>query len=68
MAFGDDMALFVVGRHSIRAVPCTVLTADTAGIIVKNDTVVKFDIAVGRASDKTGGIDTVITAHRVEKK
>jgi hypothetical protein len=68
MAFGDDVALFVVGWDAVWAVPCAVLTPDAAGIIVKNDTVVKFDIAVGRTSDETGGIDAVIAAHGVKQQ
>ncbi len=68
MAFGDDVALFVVGGDTVGAVPCAVLTPDTAGIVVKNDTVVKFDIAVGGASDEAGGIDAVVAAHGVKEQ
>jgi hypothetical protein len=68
MAFGYDMTLFVIGRHSIRAVPCAVLASDTAWVVMEDDTVVEFYVAVGRASDETGGINTVITAHRVKQQ
>jgi hypothetical protein len=68
MAFGNDMTLFVIGRHSIRTVPCTVLASDTAGIVVEDDTVVEFDVAVGGTTDEAGGIDAVVTAHGVKQQ
>ncbi len=68
VAFGNDMAFLVVRRDSIRAVPCAVLAPDTAWIVVKNDAVVKFDVAVGRTSDEAGGIDTVVTTHGVKQQ
>lgn len=68
MAFGDDMTLFMVSRDAVGAVPGTVLASDAAGIVVKNDTVIKFDVAVGGASDQTGRINTVVAAHGVEQQ
>ena len=66
MALGDDPAIGVEDRHFIGAVPSTVLAPDTARIIVPDDTVVEFDVGVGRAPFETLRIDTVVTAHRVE--
>lgn len=68
MAFGDDVAFLVIGRDTVGAVPGAVLASDAAGIVVKNDAVVEFDIAVGGTADETGGIDTVITAHGVKEQ
>jgi hypothetical protein len=68
MALGDDVTLFVIGRDAIRAVPCTVLTSDTAGIIMKNDTVIEFDVAIRWASDEACGVNTVVTTHGVKQQ
>jgi len=68
VAFSNDVTLFVIGRYSIRAVPGTVLASDTAGIIVKDNAVVEFDVAVRRASDEAGRIDAVVTAHGVKQQ
>ncbi len=35
---------------------------------MKNDTVVKFDVTVGGASDEAGRIDTVVAAHGVKEQ
>jgi len=68
MALGDDMALFMIGRDFVRAVPCAVLTTDAAGIIVKDDAVVEFDVTVGRTADEAGRINTVVTAHGIKQQ
>jgi hypothetical protein len=67
MALGDDTAVGVEDRHFVRAVPGTVLASDTAGVIMKDDPVVKLDVALGRTPFETLGIDTVVTAHGVKK-
>ena len=67
MAFGHDASFFVKGRDFVRAVPGTVLTADTTGVIVPDDAVVKFDVRLCRAPFKTLRFYTVVAAHRVEE-
>lgn len=68
VAFGDDVALFMIRRDAVWAVPRTVLTSDTAGVIVEDDAVIKLDVAVGGTSDKTGRLYAVVTAHGVKQQ
>jgi len=67
MTLGYNASVGVKSRDFIRAVPCTVLTTNTAGVIVPDYAVVKFDVRLRRTAFKTLGVYTVVTAHRVKK-
>jgi len=66
MTLGYNASVGVKSRDFIRAVPCTVLTTNTAGVIVPDYAVVKFDVRLRRTAFKTLGVYTVVTAHGVE--
>jgi hypothetical protein len=67
VTLGDDAAVRVEDRDFIGAVPCTVLTPDTAWVVMKDNAVVKFDVTLCRTALETLGVDTVVTAHGVEE-
>lgn len=67
MALRNDMARFMKGGYAVGAVPGTVLTSDTGFIIMIDNAVFKFNIAVGRTAYEAGGVDTVVTGHGVKK-
>jgi hypothetical protein len=67
MTLGNDASFFVKCWYLIRAVPCTVLTAYTARVIMPDDTVVQLDVRLRRTALKTFRFYTVVTAHRIKE-
>ena len=67
MTFGHDASLFVERRYFVRTVPSTVLTPDTARVIMPDDTIVKFDVRLCRTAYETLRFYTVVTRHRVKE-
>jgi hypothetical protein len=68
MTLCDDLALFMIGRYTIRTVPCTVLTPYTGVVIMYDDTsLTDLDVRLCGTTDETCGVYTVVTAHRVKE-
>jgi len=61
MTFGDYASFFVKGRYLIRTIPSTVLTPDTARVIMPDDAVIKFDVRLCRTTYETLRLYTVVT-------
>jgi hypothetical protein len=67
MTLGYNASVWVKDGYFIGAVPRTVLTPNTARVIVPDNTIVEFNVTLSRTPFETLRLQTVVTAHRVEE-
>jgi len=67
MTFSNNTSVRIEYRYFIGTVPGTVLTSDTAWIIMPYDPVIQLDVAFCRTATQTFRINTVVATHRVEE-